>query len=85
MAIVELIEASSRFLILSEKLPAERNPFMMEEKIVDKVPWDASGKQNMLNLLDNLCVITALPPDGGAAQAMTVVSSTSFQVHSPRS
>jgi hypothetical protein len=58
---------------------------MIEEKIVDKVPWEASGKQNMLNLLDNLGVMTALPPDGGAAQAMTVQSSTSFQTHSPRS
>jgi hypothetical protein len=57
----------------------------MEQKITYRVPVDASGKQSMLNLLVILGVITALPPDGGAAQAMTVLSTISFQLHSPLS
>jgi hypothetical protein len=39
----------------------------------------------MLNLLENLGVSTALPPDGGAAQAISVLSATSFHVQAPRS
>jgi hypothetical protein len=55
----------------------------IEEKIVVKVPAVGSGRQSMLNLLLNLRVKTALPPDGGAAQAMRVVPLTDFQFHSP--
>ena len=55
----------------------------IEEKIVVKVPAVGSGRQSILNLLLNLSVKTALPPDGGAAHAMSVVPFTDFQFHSP--
>ena len=81
---VELIAASSRFLTLSGK-PVPRNPFKMDEKMILSVSGDDFGRQNMLNLLLSLLVMSALPPDGGAAQAMIVVSITSFQTQSPLS
>jgi hypothetical protein len=51
---------------------------MIEAKIVVRVPGLASGRQNMLILLVSLMVMTALPPEGGAAQAMTLESRISF-------
>jgi hypothetical protein len=57
----------------------------MHAKIVVKVPGDASGKQNRLILLVNLIVILALPPDGGAAQAITLESWISFHSQFTRS
>ena len=59
-----------------------RNPFNIEENIVLKVSVDDFGKQIILNLLVNLLVISALPPDGGAAHAMIVESTTSFHYQS---
>jgi len=53
--------------------------------MVYRVIPDDFGRQNMLNLLVNRLVISALPPDGGAAHAMMVVSTTSFQAQSPLS
>ena len=76
--------ASPRFFTLSTK-PQPKNPPRIEQKMTYKVPVDASGKHIMLNLLENLGVRTALPPDGGAAQAITVLSTTSFQVQTPLS
>jgi len=84
ISIVELTAASSRFLTLSEK-PVPRNPFIMDEKMILRVSVDDFGRQNILNLLLSLYVRTALPPDGGAAHAMIVVSTTSFHTQSPLS
>ena len=63
--------------------PTDKKFLRIDEKIVVKVDWDASGIHNKLNLLLNLGVKSALPPDGGAAQAMSVVPLTDFQFHSP--
>lgn len=81
---VDNIAPSPKFLTFSTN-PHPKNPFKMEQNMTCNVPVEASGKQIILNLLENLGVKTALPPDGGAAQAMTVLSVTSFQVHAPRS
>jgi hypothetical protein len=54
----------------------------MDAKMTFKVSVDDLGRQSMLNLLLSLFVISALPPDGGAAQAMMVVSTTSFHTQS---
>ena len=51
--------------------------------MIPRVYYDASGRQKILNLLENLGVMTALAPPGGAAHEIKVVSSTSFQSHSP--
>ena len=67
---VDLIAASYLFFTLSEK-PVARKPLRIEAQIVVKVPGEASGKQNMLKRLVKRGVIFALPPDGGAAQAIT--------------
>ena len=81
---MELIAGSYKFLTLSVN-PVAKKPFKIEAKMVERVPGDASGRQNMLNLLVNLSVILARPPDGGAAQAMTVESCTDFQDQSATS
>jgi hypothetical protein len=54
----------------------------MEPNILVRVALSAFGKQNMLKCLVNLIVSGDLPPPGGAAAAIKVVSSTSFQTHS---
>jgi hypothetical protein len=76
-----LIAASSNILTLSGN-PVLRNPFTIEEKIVLRVSCDDFGRLNILNLLVNLFVISALPPDGGAAHAISVASTTSFHYQS---
>ena len=60
-----------------------KKPFKIDPNIVDNVPALASGRHKTFIFLVNLGVITALPPDGGAAQAIIVVSITSYQTHSP--
>ena len=78
---VELMAASSRFFTLSGK-PVFKNPLRIDENMTFKVSVDDFGRFNMLNLLVSLFVISALPPDGGAAQAMIVESTTSFHTQS---
>ena len=62
--------------------PVLKKPLRMEAKIVVKVPGEASGRQNILNLLLSLGVISALPPDGGAAHAIRFESRIFFHVQS---
>jgi len=57
----------------------------MDKNINLSVSVEDFGRLNMLNLLLSLLVISALPPDGGAAHAIMVVSTTSFHTHSPLS
>ena len=73
--------ASSRFFTLSGK-PVFKKPFKIDENMTFNVSVDDFGRHNILNLLLSLFVISALPPEGGAAQAIIVESTTSFHTQS---
>ena len=81
---VDTTAASSKFFTLSGN-PELKNPFRIYMKICFNVSGDDLGRFSMLNLRLILFVMSALPPEGGAAQAIMVVSTTSFHTQSPLS
>jgi len=78
---VQSIIFSSVFCTASTN-PVLKKPLKIEENIFVRISLLASGIEITLKCLTNLGDNEFLPPPGGAAQAMIVVSSTSFQYNS---